>query len=76
VKSTQAFYQYVWICPVCGEKQVRDLDYNFGVDKCCDVTKYRVMPPREDLSGSALRKTRCIKKRLRRNTGRTASAVR
>jgi hypothetical protein len=58
VKSTQAFYMYVWICPVCGEKQFRELDHNFGIDKCCGLTAYRVKPPREDLSGSALRTTR------------------
>jgi hypothetical protein len=65
MKSTIASYVYVWICPVCGEKQYRDLDHNFGVDKCCGSTSYSVKPPREDLSGSALRTTRQARRKAK-----------
>jgi phage terminase large subunit GpA-like protein len=65
MKIAQAFYQYVWVCPHCGEKQVRDLDYRFGNDSCCDTHIYRVKPPREDVSGSALRTTRKARRKAK-----------
>ena len=58
MKVAQAFYQYVWICPYCGEKQVRELGHVFGIDHCCGSRSYRVKLPHEDVSGSALRITR------------------